>query len=82
MTWNKKDKSYELTHGRIIKRFALFPIRIKNRYVWFEICYIHQIHYGNWYDEWWENINFVSKKRYYRYKKDRELYYNKKNKEV
>ena len=68
MRW-KKDSC------RIIKRFAIFPIRIDREYRWLEIVYIEQ---EMWEGIWSGNIyyddkKFVSKSEYLEYKHKQRL---------
>lgn len=44
---------------RVVKRFALFPIRIHNDHIWLEMCYIRQ-RYSFW-SGVWENEEFLTK---------------------
>ena len=52
---------------RIIKRFALFPIKIKNEIRWMEVCYIKQLYWELWDEYGYENIEFVTKEQYDEY---------------
>jgi hypothetical protein len=62
-------KQKEKTKGqyRIIRRFALFPIKIKNVIIWLEPCYIKQQHWESWDEHGWENIEFVTIDQYVEY---------------
>ena len=48
-------------HGkvRVVKRFALFPMRVYGEYRWLETCYIKQEY--NFWQECWENVKFLTK---------------------
>lgn len=63
MKWEKQK-------WRIIKRLAVFPIRIGKEYRWLEIVYIEQSLCEGTYSDtlWWEDERFVSKSEYLEYK--------------
>lgn len=59
---------------RIVKRFALFPIRILREKYWLQTVYIKQkyedtISNCGTYSEEWEDIEFVTKEEYLKYKR-------------
>ena len=54
MKWKKRKYRY-------IRRFALFPIKIRSEYRWLEIVYIEQ--HRNWLD-CWENLQFITEEEY------------------
>lgn len=60
MKFKLKDKSNEYKHGRIIKRFALFPIKIGLEIRWFETCYIRQRYWSSWHETGWEDLDFAT----------------------
>lgn len=63
MKWEKQK-------WRIIKRLAVFPMRIGKEYRWLEIVYIEQNLFEGTYSDtlWWGNKRFVSKSEYLEYK--------------
>ena len=65
---------WEKPYWRIIKRLAIFPIRIDKEYRWLEIVYIKQkLYQGQLSDSlWWANESFVSKSEYLEYKHKKE----------
>ena len=63
MRWIKKPNAKVLGF-RAIKRFALFPIHIKDEYRWLEICYIFQERYHDFYESSWENKHWLTKEEY------------------
>ena len=70
MTWKtKRAKNRHLNNGRIIKRFALLPIKTIYNWKWLEICYIKQVRlkingYFGSFSYKWINISFVTKNIY------------------
>lgn len=44
---------------RIVKRFALFPIRLQGECRWLEMCYIEQKYI--YYEDMWFDSRFVTK---------------------
>lgn len=62
MRWMKKDKG-NLDY-KIVKRFALFPIQVKNEYRWFETCYIVKERWFSWYESGWINKSWTDKETY------------------
>ena len=71
MMWVKKRA--QVGDTRVIKRFALFPIRIvKIGYTeirWLEVVYIRQVlSKRDWEDSsYWDGIDFVDSDEYYEY---------------
>ena len=66
MTWTISDKSQRIKRygSRVIKRFALFPVRAGNEVKWLETYYILQRFYSLWHEIGWENIKFVTQQDY------------------
>lgn len=61
---------WEKPNWRIIKKLAIFPMRIGKEYRWLEIVYIEQ-HLNKYFltdGYWWSNEGFVSKSEYLEYK--------------
>lgn len=68
MTWKLKNKSNKSNKGtRIIRRFALFPIKAGNKIKWLEVCYILQREWNLGYESGWEHVKFVDKNDYVNY---------------
>ena len=69
----KPKMNYYNGYKRIIKRFALFPIKIDREIRWLETCYISQVYnkldgYCDKYDvSFWGDQGFVSKDEYIQY---------------
>jgi hypothetical protein len=67
-----KFRSYRLYDTRIVKKFALFPIKAYDEkyYIWLEWCYIQQTNcmYG------WRNDCFVTKQDYIDFKREIKKY--------
>lgn len=61
---------------RIIKRFAIIPIEVKDEVRWLEWCYIKQEYCCGYCEGWWNSIKFVTEDDYERYK---ESLYNEHN---
>lgn len=64
MEWNKPDNGDE----RIVKRFALLPIRIYKNVKWLKMCYIRQVYIERYGYSLWNNLSFVTKDEYIRTK--------------
>lgn len=52
---------------KIVKRFALFPIKAGHRIKWLETCYIQKSYSSR--DQWWNNNWFVDKDEYESFKR-------------
>ena len=70
MRWTKGIKN----DYRLIKRFALLPIKVNNEYRWLETCYIVQERWYSWYEASWCNISWTDKITYLRWKKSNSRY--------
>lgn len=68
MKWTKKTK---IRDYRMVKRFALFPIRVNDEYKWLETCYILQERWYSFYEAEWCNISWVDKQTYLKWKEDK-----------
>lgn len=61
---------------RIVKRFAIFPIIVRDEVVWLETCYIEQqyeedaIEFEGLYINKWNNMRFATKEEYDKFKED------------
>lgn len=60
MRWKKHKFRY-------VRRFAFFPIKIRNEYRWWEVVYIEQER--NWLD-CWANNKFITKEEYLKFKQE------------
>ena len=63
MRWIKKPDPKVLGF-RAIKRFALFPIQVKDEYRWLETCYIFQERWEDFGESGWENKHWLTKEEY------------------
>lgn len=63
MRWTKKyhrNKDY-----KIVKQFALLPIRVGNEYRWFETCYVLKERSYSWGEDLgWINISWTNAETY------------------
>lgn len=67
MRWKKKEQG-NLDY-KIVKRFALLPIRVGKEYRWFETCYIIKMRWYSWYESGWWNKSWTDKETYELWKK-------------
>lgn len=58
----KKDRGNR--DYKIVKRFALLPIKINNEYRWLETCYIVKERWFSWYESGWSKKSWTDKKTY------------------
>ena len=54
---------------RVVRRFAILPIKIEKEIRWFEFVYIEQ-YYSEFYESWYNN-RFVDQDRWKMYKKEK-----------
>lgn len=47
---------------RIVKRFALFPVKTDAEWAWLEVVYILQVFSGRY--QYWQNNEFVSREKW------------------
>ena len=70
MRWIKKPKLN--TDYKIVKRFALLPIRVNNEFRWLETCYIVKQRWYDFYDTGWANLSWTDQTTYLRWKRNRD----------
>lgn len=70
MRWTKK---YRNRNYKIVKRFALLPIRVGNEYRWLETCYILKERSHSWGEDLgWVNISWTNADTYKMWKEERQ----------
>lgn len=71
MKWTTKPKLN--TDYKIVKRFALLPIRVNNEFRWLETCYIVKEKYYSWGEDLgWVNIAWANAETYEMWKEGRQ----------